>query len=137
MNNKPQEVVKAVIVKEEKFLLQLRDNKPDISYPNNWAFFGGGVDYGENHQEALKRELVEELGWYPNKINYLTQYKNKEVNCNITHYLIHYNLDSSKLCLREGQDMNWFTYDEIITLTNKPHEIDIVIKIAKKYLNII
>ena len=38
-----QEVVKAVIFKEGKFLLQLRDNNPTIAYPNTWAFFGGGV----------------------------------------------------------------------------------------------
>ncbi len=42
-----QEVVKAVIYKNDKFLLQLRDNIPDISYPNTWAFFGGGVDEGK------------------------------------------------------------------------------------------
>jgi len=134
MNNKTQEVVKAVIIKEEKFLLQLRDNKPAISYPNNWAFFGGGVDHGEKHEEALKRELIEELGWYPKKFKYLTEYKNKTVNCNITHYLIHYDLDKNKLCLGEGQAMNWFSFDEIMALTNKPDEIEIVIKMASQYL---
>ena len=36
--NKIQEVVKAVIFKEEKFLLQLRDNIPAIPYPNSWPF---------------------------------------------------------------------------------------------------
>ena len=53
--NKIREVVKAVILKEEKFLLQLRDNNPAIPYPNSWAFFGGGGDDGARHEEALKR----------------------------------------------------------------------------------
>jgi len=134
MNNKTQEVVKAVIIKEEKFLLQLRDNKPTISYPNNWAFFGGGVDYGEKHEEALKRELIEELGWYPKKFKYLTKYRNKTVNCNITYYLMHYDLDKNKLCLGEGQAMNWFLSNEIMALNNKPDEIEIVVKMANQYL---
>jgi 8-oxo-dGTP pyrophosphatase MutT (NUDIX family) len=133
-SNKVQKVVKAVIIKEKKFLLQLRDNNPAISYPNNWAFFGGGVDYGEKHEEALKRELIEELGWYPKKFKYLTEYRNKTVNCNITHYLMHYDLDKNKLCLGEGQAMNWFSSDEIMALNNKPDEIEIVIKMASQYL---
>ena len=65
------EVVKAVIIKKGKFLLQLRDNNPAITYPNNWVFFGGGVNHGEKHEDALKRELIEELGWMPQKFYYL------------------------------------------------------------------
>ena len=82
--NKIQEVVKAVIFKDEKFLLQLRDNKPNIPYPNTWAFFGGGVEEGEKHEEALKRELKEELGWCPQSFEFLIKLMNKTVNCNIT-----------------------------------------------------
>ena len=52
------EVVKTVIYKDQKYLLQLRDNKPSILCPNTWAFFGGDVKNGEGFVEAMKRELI-------------------------------------------------------------------------------
>jgi 8-oxo-dGTP pyrophosphatase MutT (NUDIX family) len=48
--------VKAVIVQNGKILL-VRDEPGD-----KWGFPGGGVDYGESIESALKRELTEELG---------------------------------------------------------------------------
>ena len=124
--------MKAVIFKEEKFLLQLRDNDPAIPYPNSWAFFGGGVDEGEKHKEALKRELKEELGWNPQKLEFLIKIMNKTVNCNITHYLTKYKVSSDKLCLGEGAALGWFTYDEVLELKNKPNEVENIITLAKK-----
>ncbi len=43
---KPQ-VAKMVIYQGDRLLLQLRDHKPDIFYPNHWGLFGGTVDHGE------------------------------------------------------------------------------------------
>jgi mutator protein MutT len=129
--NKVQEVVKAVIFKEGKFLLQLRDNDPAIPYPNSWAFFGGGVDKGEKHKEAMKRELKEELGWCPKEFEYLMTVRNTTANCNITHYFAECTVPNDQLCLGEGQAMAWFSLYEISELDNKPRELENVIKVAK------
>ena len=130
--NKIREVVKAVILKEEKFLLQLRDNNPAIPYPNSLAFFGGGIYEGERHEEALKRELKEELGLCPLNLEYLIKIRNKTVNCNITHYLSKCIISRDKLCLGEGAALGWFTYDEVLELKNKPNEVENIITLAKK-----
>jgi len=108
--NNIQELVKAVIFKEGKFLLQLRDNNPTIAYPNTWTFFGGGVDEGEKLEEALKWELKKELGWCPQEFKYLIKVMNKTVNCNITHYLVQCKVPDDRLCLGEGRAMGWFAY---------------------------
>ena len=55
---------------EGKFLLQLRDDRPDIVNPGLWGSFGGRVephetDEAETPDEALLRELEEELAWQP------------------------------------------------------------------------
>ena len=57
------QVAKAIIHQEEEFLLQLRDNRPDIAYSNSWSFFGGQIEPGETPWQALQRELEEELEW--------------------------------------------------------------------------
>lgn len=61
----PGDAVAAVIVVGERYLLQLRDSKRGIFFPGCWGCFGGGVDDGETEQDALLRELEEELGLRP------------------------------------------------------------------------
>ena len=97
------EVVKAIIYKKGRYLLQLRDRKPSISYPDTWSFFGGGVDDRESHIEALQRELEEELSWRPKKIQYFTEIKNKTENCNQTYFIAYCDISENKLLLGEGQ----------------------------------
>lgn len=46
-----------LLTEEEKFLLQLRDDIPQIWYPGFWGCFGGAIDIGESAEDALGREL--------------------------------------------------------------------------------
>jgi 8-oxo-dGTP pyrophosphatase MutT (NUDIX family) len=46
-----------------EILLQLRDDKPGLEYPNCWGTFGGQIEEGETPQEALIREIKEELDY--------------------------------------------------------------------------
>ena len=40
-------VAAMVVLEDGRYLMQLRDNKPDIYYPGHWDFFGGAVEPGE------------------------------------------------------------------------------------------
>lgn len=55
------DAVAAIILIDGQYLLQKRDPRPDIWYPDFWGLFGGGVEPGEKPLEALARELNEEL----------------------------------------------------------------------------
>ncbi len=113
-------VVKAIIYKNNQFLLQLRDNSKKISYPNHWSFFGGEVENNENDEEALLRELNEEIAWMPNKINYYTTFLDYSTNAEVKLYLIKFESNNTKLNLNEGQKMKWFRLEDIKTLIKTP-----------------
>lgn len=44
-----------------KILLQQRDDRPDLRFPGCWTTFGGGIEDGETPEEAVRRELLEEI----------------------------------------------------------------------------
>lgn len=54
------EVVCAVLRRDTELLLALRPEGKKLA--GNWEFPGGKIEHGESSEEAVKRELVEELG---------------------------------------------------------------------------
>lgn len=48
-----------------RFLLQHRDDRPDIINPGLWASFGGMLEPYETPEAGFLREVQEELGWQP------------------------------------------------------------------------
>ena len=55
--------IAAIILENDKgeFLLYLRDSKPEIPFPDYWDLIGGHVEEGETPEQALVREVKEEL----------------------------------------------------------------------------
>ena len=58
------EVAAALIIRSNLILLGQR-SLTRAFYPGVWDLFGGHVESGESHDEALRRELREELGITP------------------------------------------------------------------------
>ncbi len=44
-----------------KLVIQLRDDKPGLVFPAHWATLGGAIEAGETPDEAMRRELAEEI----------------------------------------------------------------------------
>ena len=70
-----EEVAVGLIVSSDgRLLLQHRDDNPDIGGAGLWGLFGGHIDAGESHTDAVLRELDEELGWRPEHFEYYSSY---------------------------------------------------------------
>ena len=72
---RPHDAVAALLVHEDgRYIMQLRDSKPEIFYPGHWGCFGGAVESGETPVDALRRELREEILFEMTGANRFTQF---------------------------------------------------------------
>lgn len=107
---------------DDLYLMQLRDDRPEVSMANHWGLFGGIVEEGERPERALLRELKEELAFVPLQAPaWFT-----EISCSLdflsdgTHHKIFYAAEISAIeipamRLGEGQEMRLFRPDELLS----------------------
>ena len=98
-------VVAAIIKKENTYLIVQRNRNRYLGF--KWEFPGGKVEANETFQEALSREIHEELNIDINIHEKLAEEKYKDSEINI---VLHYFLCSIKdgtIKLNEHEEMAW------------------------------
>jgi 8-oxo-dGTP diphosphatase len=89
-----------------RLVIYLRDDKTGIPFPNRWDFFGGHLEVGEAPEQALVRELDEELGLKLTGFAFFRRYQclTGDAYPNVKH-IYHAQIDraADELVLHEGQ----------------------------------
>lgn len=105
------QVAIAILHQPHHFLLQLRDDEPQIAYPGLWGFFGGHLEAGETPEQAMERELQEEIGYAPPMLHLFQTYQTETV----VRYVFEAPLTVplSTLTLHEGLDLGLVSIEDV------------------------
>ena len=112
--------VNGVIVHNGKILLMLRDNLPFIAAPNTWSPPGGGIDEGETPDQAVRRELQEEICMVPAQLEYMGMWKFENVEAH-GYFAVLNDEEAKRVKLGdEGQKLEFFSFEELKNLRLSP-----------------
>ena len=101
----------AILHQDNQFLMQLRDDIPTILYPGYWAFFGGHIEAGETPEEAVVREIFEEIDYEMKAPQFLMSGESNQVIRHVFHEPL--TVPLSALTLKEGWDFDLVTVDDL------------------------
>ena len=107
-----------LIMSTDKILLFHRDNIPTIPSPECWQLVGGGIEENETPEQALVREVNEEVSFDLNNFEFIAKIKG-QFGENVWFYVAFVNKDQERLFKHgkgEGQEIGWFTIDEALKL---------------------
>ena len=106
-------VALAMLEREGRWLLQLRDDIDTIIYPGHWGLFGGHLEPGETATEAVQRELKEEINWSPSVP--LEHWFSDDSGNRVAHvFRGDLNVPLNELQLKEGQEMKLVPLGDLV-----------------------
>ena len=121
MTKKIIEVVGAAIIKEDKVLVMQRSNQ--MTLPGMWEFPGGKVEANETEQEALIREIKEELSVTINILDYIDEASYDYDFGTVQLKVYTAEIISGQIALEEHSDGKWVTADELKNIDWAPVDI--------------
>lgn len=122
------EVVAAIIKHENKILATRRSYG---EFENMWEFPGGKIEPSETREEALIREIQEELEVDINVDEFLTTIDYDYSTFHLTMHCFICNIKSGELHLNAHNAAKWITEDEMNSLNWVPADVLVVDKLKK------
>lgn len=111
-----------------ELLLRLRDDRPELRFPNRWDLIGGGVEAGETSRQAAIREVEEELGL---GVTELTRFGRYQGTVPVEVFTARLNVSASSLTLSEGQRVEFFSAARAAELALVPWMRDLIADLAQ------
>jgi len=126
---KIKEVVAGIIKKDGKILATQRGYG---EFKGMWEFPGGKIEEGETKEEALRREIEEELKADIKNIEFfLTRQYEYPTFCVILHCYF-CELESETFTLLEHDDAKWLKKEELDQVEWLPADIEIIERLKKE-----
>lgn len=105
------DVVSAAIIEQGKILIAQRPQ--DKTLANYWEFPGGKIETGETMEEALKREIKEELNIDIDVQTFIDHSSYAYYFGKVNLYLYTANVKEGDICLREHSQIKWLEVDDL------------------------
>lgn len=101
-----------------------------MTLPNYWEFPGGKIEQGESKEEALKREIQEELGCTIEVFNHVedTTYEYEKVIVRLETFMA--KVVSGIPEVSEHAELKWMTRQELPSLNWAPADIPAIEKLS-------
>ena len=126
------EVVAAIIHRDGAYFATQRGYG---EFEGMWEFPGGKIEPGESREDALKREIQEELGVdiYIKGLLCTTEYDYPTFHLTMHCYLC--SVASGEIELREHKSAQWLTAETLDTVEWLPADKEIIAKLRANNLN--
>lgn len=122
-------VVGAVIIKDGKILCAQRNE--NTSLPLMWEFPGGKIEENESPENALKRELMEEMQCDISVGDKIVTTVHEYDFATIELTTFYAEMLNDQIVLEEHADMKWLSPNELGTIEWAPADVEAVEKIMK------
>ena len=119
----PRDVVAAIIKKDDCYLLAIRNKEKYMGL--KWEFPGGKVEKDESFEEALSREILEELNVNIEIHNKVAEerYQDDEINIVLHYYMC--SLIDTDIVLSEHEAIEWVKKQDFLNYEFVPGDGDI------------
>lgn len=123
-------IIKAVNDKGENIIFATQRGYGE--FKGGWEFPGGKIEDGESPEDALKREIMEELGIEIKVGDMIDTIEYDYPNFHLSMDCFLAEIVSGDLVLKEHEDAKWLTKEELDTVDWLPADITLIEKIRKE-----
>lgn len=124
------EVVASIIKREDKVFITRRSYG---DFADLWEFPGGKIELGETKEEALIREIKEELELDINNLKYLTTVEYDYPSFHLTMHCFICDIYGGTLSLNAHNDAKWVSLKELLLQNWVPADVEVVEKLLEVY----
>lgn len=122
-------VVCGIIFQNNKVLISRR--KADKSLGGFWEFPGGKIEQGEQAEDSLKRELLEELGMKVEVIGYFMTNIHRYENFEIELMAFKCNFIEASYVMTDHDEHKWIDVADLKNFNLAPADVSIVEEVTK------
>ncbi len=101
-------------------------------FKDGWEFPGGKIEAGETSQEALKREIMEELETEISVGELIDTIEYDYPNFHLSMECFWCKIVAGELVLKEAEDAKWLTKDKLNSVEWLPADITLIEKIRSR-----